>query len=461
MRLAMLILAIVTIPVFAYSATIEVPKDYTTIQAAIDASVNGDTVLVAPGTYIENIDFKGKAITVKSSGGAEVTVIDGGNPINPDYRSVVIFQNGESFDSVLDGFTLTNGHGTKKSINSSRGGGIYCYVAEPVIVNNIISGNMADDGGGICCASSSAIIMNNAIFENKAVMSYGGGICNIGGGAYGEIMNNTIYGNSANYGGGIYCYGQSHLHITNNTVCGNKANSGGGIFCMCEAVLIISNTILWDNSSSQGSNIFIKDVILDPLGYASRVYINNSNVKNGKNSVHVDPYGFLKWGQGIIDSDPLFVDEADMDFHLTFPSPCKDTGDNKFVTVLTDFEGDPRIASGPVDMGADEFYTHLYYTGDATPGKDISLNFIDAPTSSPVYLWVGFGVLDPPIHFKNYGEWYLQPPMLIDLFLGTIPQPSGVLSLPYKFDPSFPVMDIPMQALIGMKLTNLCVIPVK
>jgi len=78
--------------------TLNVPGDYATIQGAIDAAVNGDTVLVAPGTYVENIDFLVKAITVKSSSGAEATVIDGGNPPDPDFGSVVTFSNGEGVD---------------------------------------------------------------------------------------------------------------------------------------------------------------------------------------------------------------------------------------------------------------------------------------------------------------------------------------------------------------------------
>ena len=85
MRPAMFALVASLVLAMSVSAkTIYVPDDYTTIQAAIDAAVDGDTVIVRPGTYVENIDFKGKAITVESSDGPDVTIIDGGNPPNPD-----------------------------------------------------------------------------------------------------------------------------------------------------------------------------------------------------------------------------------------------------------------------------------------------------------------------------------------------------------------------------------------
>src|ERR1700694_2976766 len=82
---------------------IHVPADQPTIQAGINAAANGDTVLVSPGTYKENINFNGKALTVKSSGGAKVTIIDGGR-----VASVVTFSSNETSSSVLSGFTIQN-----------------------------------------------------------------------------------------------------------------------------------------------------------------------------------------------------------------------------------------------------------------------------------------------------------------------------------------------------------------
>ena len=102
-------------PLTARAATINVPAGQPTIQAAINAASNGDTVLVAPGTYRENINFMGKAITVTSSGGPSVTTIDGGAA-----GSVVTFSSNEGTNSVLSGSTITNGLGGNGSCSSRR-----------------------------------------------------------------------------------------------------------------------------------------------------------------------------------------------------------------------------------------------------------------------------------------------------------------------------------------------------
>ena len=86
----------------------------------------------------------------------------------------------------------------------------------------------------------------------------------------------------------------------------------------------------------------------------------------------------------MIDTDPLYADNANKDFHLTWNSPCRNTGDNSAVTECHDIERDPRIAFGTVDMGADEFYTHLYWTGDATAGGNIEVKLVGLPGTSPV-----------------------------------------------------------------------------
>ena len=142
-----------------FSDTLHVPTEFLTIQDAIDAAKDGDTVMVAPGTYVENISFKGKAITVVSTDGPDLTFIDGNQA-----GSVVLFALGEGPGSKIEGFTIQNGSGTYVHF-ANQGGGICCYEASPRITNNVITRNGVGStgyGGGISCRSSSSPQMSRA-----------------------------------------------------------------------------------------------------------------------------------------------------------------------------------------------------------------------------------------------------------------------------------------------------------
>ena len=162
---AILPVLLLSTPITQAQQTINVPADQPTIQAAINAANNGDTVLVAPGTYVENINFGGKAITVASSGGPSVTTIDGGA-----HGSVVTFSTGEGPTSVLNGFTVRNGFQGGLS-----GGGIYIASASPTITGNIITGNHAAVGCGIYVHGGSPLIQNNTITANDQTRAGDGG----------------------------------------------------------------------------------------------------------------------------------------------------------------------------------------------------------------------------------------------------------------------------------------------
>lgn len=440
MRLLLIVTAVLFLPAIALSqTTYYVPDDYPTIQGAIDASSNGDTIVVRAGLYFENIDFVGKAIHLKSEMGPEVTVIDGGNPSNPDFGSVVTFQSGEAADSILDGFTLTNGSGTGSGW--TYGGGIYCRDnSSPIITNNTITANsVIYAGGGIYYYSSSPTITNNTFSGNTA--SFGGGIsCEFA--HYSAIENNRIIGNSADDGGGLHIWYYSSPTIMNNTILGNSADSGGGIYILENSEPTVKNTILWGNEF---------DEIHVSGGCA--VTVRYSDIKGG-------------WsGAGNIDANPLFADPGIYDFHLTWGSPCRDAGKN-FPTIPTeDFEGDPRIANGTADMGADEFWFHLYHAGNVVPGGQIDVRVVGIP-SFRVTLAQGSGVLDPPWS-TQYGDLYLEPPIVNDWKIGSIP-PTGVLIRPMTVPLSWaPGKDYPFQAQVGYcgghltSLTNLMVLGVE
>jgi hypothetical protein len=142
---------------------IHVPADQPTIQAAINAANNGDTVLVAPGKYVENINFNGKAITVTSSGGPSVTTIDGGAN-----GSVVTFNTGEMNQSILSGFTIQNGS------SYYAAGGVQVSSASPAITGNVITGNHAAAGIGIYIDGGSPRVTGNTITGNMQMGSGSG-----------------------------------------------------------------------------------------------------------------------------------------------------------------------------------------------------------------------------------------------------------------------------------------------
>jgi hypothetical protein len=171
-----------------------VPADpYCAIQTAIDAAIKGDEILVAPGTYAEIIDFDGKAVTLRSSAGPAVTTIDATTVAEPPAgKPVVRCDSGETPDTILDGFTITGGTGDTSL--GTRGGGIFIKQASPTnrsnptITNCILSGNSATFGGGIFCNRSNATI-SNCVFINN---NFGRVVSSSGGGLYCEDSNPTV-----------------------------------------------------------------------------------------------------------------------------------------------------------------------------------------------------------------------------------------------------------------------------
>ena len=301
-----------------FAATIHVPGDQPTIQAGIDAAQDEDIVLVAPGTYVENIDFLGKSITLLSQVGPDGTVIDG----NRD-GTVVTFASGETASSVIEGFTIRNSDGYE-------GGGIYCGDSSPKITNCSIKNNIAYYGGGIYTLSSYPIITNCTISENIA--QFGGG-----------IHHSEWYWSRTCYDDGKYPL----LTIAHCTITENLAVDGGGVKCTTMANMAIINCVLWNDFAVwEGPEIYVGND-----HNPSTLTVSYSDVQGGQYAVVLAGGCMLDWGPGNIDEDPLFV--GGDDYHLAAGSPCIDAGVD--AGVIEDMDGDMRPYGAGFDMGADEY----------------------------------------------------------------------------------------------------------
>ena len=383
-----------------------VPDDYPTIQEAINAVENGDIVLVNPGTYVENINYNGKNITVASlfyttqdTSYISQTIIDG----NQD-GSVVTFESGEDSTAFLCGFTITNGDG-------GYGGGGISISGSPLIEDCIIQNNSATRGGGIYVAGSPTI-KNNTI-QNNSVTIAGGGIISYGGEMV--IQNNLISQNHSDvYGGGIHIEFSGFIEITNNLISANSSQCGGAICFNAEnAGGIIKNNLVIENiaeylhsdfSYLTGNHELINNTfaynVVDSIGmgFGSRcnaVLINNIIWENADEEIKVYPETNVDvrycdvqggWeGEGNIDSDPLFVNPDEEDFHLQDTSPCIGAGIDEieingtwYYAPLFDIEGNPRPdpAGSMPDMGAYENplgEPQVGITQNQLPGTDYQL----------------------------------------------------------------------------------------
>ncbi len=340
--------------------------NYTTIQAAINAAANGDTVEVWPGTYVENLLFPTvspvRNLTLRSRDGPSTTIIDGGgNPVTPTYTNRVIRITGlQTTATVVEGFTIQNG-----VYNTSYGGGIYIGNSSPIIRNNWIRDNYtATGGGGIYATNFAGVIESNRIYRNRGHVGCGIRIATSPTGTS-VVQNNLIYDNIVRAGVPSSPSGQgiridtATVLLVNNVIYGNTTNEspaltiqGGGLY-LASTGTTVGNCVIRANGTVSSSTPNIA---------------NPANATWYCNDVEYATPETLT-GAGNFNADPLFVNPASADFHISAGSPCIDAGDSTNAPA-TDFEGNargddpatPNTGLGTVtyyDVGAFERVTNM------------------------------------------------------------------------------------------------------
>ena len=368
---------------------------YMTIQAAIDDANDDDEIKVAPGTYKEAINFNGKAVWLYSSGGPEVTTIDG----TGNYH-VVQCVSLEDANTILDGFTITGGNATG-GWPDYYGGGMYNQQSSPTVTNCIFTGNSAGSGGGMYNNNNSSPTVTDCNFTGNSAGS-GGGMYNYenssptvtdctfnanqaagkGGGMYndsssptvtdcnftgntagtygGGMMNNNsspqitscIFSDNtaAGYGGGMY--NDASLPLVANCVFNQNIatqSHGGGIANYNSSHSTVTNcTFTLNDAGGDGDGMRNWDsspIVTNCIFWNNRPLEISSAGAGSPNVTYCDVEGGTgqSWfGTGCIDADPCFVDANAGDLRLSTPnSPCVDAGDNDALPADTaDLDGD-------------------------------------------------------------------------------------------------------------------------
>jgi hypothetical protein len=334
-------------PPQADAATLNVPADHTTIQAAIDASTSGDTILVAPGRYLEHLFISDKDLTIAGTGGPAVTVIE-----TAGFDAVTFFNAGGDFS----GFTITTTPGA-----FGRGAYLATGLHSIHLHNCIFDGSTGEFGGiaaGIECFGTTGTIDRN-IFRNTSQAGdrqFLSGVIVV---LTSDItITNNVFEHNEFYAVNLF-YAQGHdVVVANNTMVAN----GGGIYFddgPVDPQVAIRNNIIVGNTIGLGA---------DPAFHATvSAFENNLLSGNTRATYHVTaPIG----SAGNISTPPKFRNQDAGDYHLQATSPAVDSGSD-LAAPLNDFDGNARPIDG--DGDGEALFDIGAFEAPAGPAYDVTI----------------------------------------------------------------------------------------
>lgn len=321
------------------AATLRVPTDVATIQGAIDTASDGDTVLVAQGTYHELLDFHGKTISLISERGPLRTTIDANGA-----GTVISIQSDEGPDTLVEGFTITGGA-------TSFGAGMYILGTAPTIRHNIFANNAQGSGGfgaAIGGFSGSPIVDGNEFYGNSCDPQFLSGVLSFVNGSFPLIFNNVIHDNPCR-AINMTIPSDAAPVVFNNTIVRNAT----GIYIdhrVSNSSQTYRNNIIAENGI--GLEVAFEFEPFDAVWTNNLVFGNAVQFFGTKDSTGT---------HGNIAQDPLFLDSAFDYFVLGDGSPAIDAGTTTGLALPpTDFDGSTRVLDGDgdgiatIDIGAFE-----------------------------------------------------------------------------------------------------------
>jgi parallel beta-helix repeat protein len=322
------------------SEDIIVPTQHATIQAGLDAAKDGQTIVVEPGIYYENLNFSGKVIRLVSRKGPAETIIDGG-----EAGAVVTFHSGTSRKTLLAGFTIQNGFGP-------WGAGVELSFGDsPTIKQNVFVHNVLPGGGfgaAIGGNGASPLITRNLFAHNTCDSQFHAATVSLVNDGAPVIVEN-VFANNDCRGVSVAPTASMAVNVSNNTFVNNRS----GIYIYDEGAQHV-----YRNNLIVGGDLGVEAPFeVDELPYWSHNLVFN-------NAVNYSGTPDMTNHAGNLSADPKLVDVEGLDVHLASNSPAIDAGEAALLPLSDwDMDGEARLQDGDgdhiriVDIGADEFST--------------------------------------------------------------------------------------------------------